>query len=264
MLLLQRIGMAATAVAISLLCFSSWLSMRESPSRLERGQAKVFLSGLALLVAAVFGIDQLGVPGGSLTAVTFGAALSPLPLGYAIASHHLFAFDIAWRRTISHVVYLSIWSGLFFVGVVLMRDQLPIPEWLRNPVVMFVGVYFVLAPLDGIRHLLKSFIERAFQPGSRTWTQLSRARLRLAHLRDPDASRARSSSPQMAPNAGVRCSWRRSALRLAYASARGQLDPGVVWDCAWSFVRGGIDLIAWTRSRPRRQRCGMPASSWWR
>ncbi len=232
MLLLQRIGMAATAVAVSLLCFSSWLSMRESPSRLERGQAKVFLSGLALLVAAAFGIDQLDVPGGSLTAVTLGAALSPLPLGYAIASHHMFGFDTAWRRTVSHVVYLSIWSGLFFVGVVLVRDQLPIPEWLRNPVVMFAGVYAVLAPLDGVRHLLKQFIERAFQPGSKTWAQLSEGRAsRLAHLRDPDgvARTAVELAADGAPNAGVSLFLGDgSALRLAHAHGpRACRDPSV-------------------------------------
>ena len=42
--------------------------------------------------------------------------------------YHLFGFDMTWRRAISHVVYLSIWSGLFFVGVVLMRDRFRFPS----------------------------------------------------------------------------------------------------------------------------------------
>jgi signal transduction histidine kinase len=206
MLLLQRIGMTATAVALILLCFSSGLSMRESPSRLERGQAKIFLTGLTLLAAATLGGSLAGLPGGSLTAVTLGAALSPLPLGYAIASYHLFDFDTAWRRAVSYFVYLSIWSGLFFVGLVLIRDRLPIPEWLRNPVVMLAGVYAVLWPLDGVRQLLKGFIERAFQPGSKTWAQLSEGRAsRLTHLRDPDsiARTAVELAADSVPNAGV-------------------------------------------------------------
>jgi len=221
MLLLQRIGMVAIAVAVSLLCFSSWLSMRESPSRLERGQAKVFLTGLALLVSATLGGIMADVPGGSLTAVTLGTALSPLPLGYSIASYHLFAFDTAWRRAVSHLVYLSIWSGLFFVGVVLTREQLPIPEWLRNPVVMFAGVYAVLAPLDWIRQVLKEFIERAFQPGASTWARLTEGRAsRLAHVRDPDriALNTVELAAEGAPNAGVSLFLGdRSTLRLAHA-----------------------------------------------
>jgi hypothetical protein len=148
MLLVQRIEMVATAVAVILLCFSCWLSMRESPSRLARGQARVFLIGLGLLLAATLGGSLLEVSGGSLTAVTLGAALSPLPLGFAIARYHLFDLGISWRRTIAHVVYLSIWSGLFFVGVVSVRDQLPIPDWLRHPMVILAGVCLVLVPLD--------------------------------------------------------------------------------------------------------------------
>ena len=187
MLLVQRIEMVATGVAVFLLWVSSWLSMRESPSRLARGQAKVFLNGLALLLAATVGGSLLDVPGGSLTVVTLGVTLSPLPLGYAIASHHLFDLGFSWRKTVAHVVYLSIWSGLFFLGVVSVRDQLPIPDWLRHPMVILSGVCLVLVPLDGFRHLLKYFIERAFQPGSKTWAQLSEGRAsRLTQLRDPD------------------------------------------------------------------------------
>ena len=176
MILLQRIGMAATVAALILLCFGSWLSMRESPSRLERGQAKVFLQGVASLLAVMLAGFLVELPGGSMTVVTLGAALSPLPLGYAIASYHLFGFGTALRRTISHVVYLSIWSGLFFVGVVWMRDRIPIPEWLRHPLVMYIGVVAVLAPLDVFRDLLRRFIERAFQPEAKTWARLSEGR----------------------------------------------------------------------------------------
>jgi signal transduction histidine kinase len=86
---------------------------------------------------------------------------------------------------VGHALYLSIWSGLFFLGVMLVRERLPIPDWLRHPVVIFAGVYGVLAPLDGVRHLLKRFIERAFQPEAKTWAQLSEGRAsRIAHLRD--------------------------------------------------------------------------------
>lgn len=188
MFLLQRIGLAAIATTSALLCLSSWLSMRESPSRLARGQARVFLQGLAGLAAVALVVSQLEVPGGALTAVTLTAAISPLPLGYAIASHHLFGFDTAWRKSISHIVYLSVWSGFFFLGVVAIQDRLPLPPWLRNPVVMYVGVYAVLAPIDGLRDLLRRFIERAIQPGARIWARLSEGRAsQLAHLRDVES-----------------------------------------------------------------------------
>jgi signal transduction histidine kinase len=188
MFLVQRIQIAGTAVAVFLLCFSSWLSMRESPSRLERGQARVFLMGLAILLVATLGGTLSGLPGGSMSALTLGAALSPIPLGYAIARYHLFDFGTTLRRVVGHALYLSIWSGLFFLGVMLVREHLPIPEWLRHPVVAFVGVFGVLAPLDGVRHLLKRFIERAFQPEAKTWAQLSEGRAsRIAHLRDVES-----------------------------------------------------------------------------
>ena len=223
MLLLQRIEMVAAVVALSLLCFSSWLSMRESPSRLERGQAKVFLTGLAFLVAATASASMLS--GGSLTAVTFGAVLSPVPLGYAIARYHLFDFATTLRRAVAHVLYLSIWSGLFFLGVVLLRDELPIPEWLRHPVAMFAGVYGVLVPLDGLRHLLKRFIEHAFQPEAKTWARLSEGRAsQLAHLRDVDtiARTAVTLATDGTPNAAVSLFLGDGAtLRLAHANAPG-------------------------------------------
>jgi signal transduction histidine kinase len=220
-LLLQRISMAASAVALTLLCFGSWLSIRESPSRLEKGQAKVFLSGLAILLSAMVGLSGTDVPGGLLSAVTLGVALSLLPLGYAIARYHLFDFDAALRRTVSYGLYLSIWSGLFFVGVVLLRDRLPIPEWLRNPVVLYAGVCTVLAPIDGVRHLLKRFIERAFQPEPKTWAHLSEGRAsRLAHLLDAEsvARTAVDLAADGVANAGVSLFLGdRSGLRLAHA-----------------------------------------------
>jgi nitrogen-specific signal transduction histidine kinase len=232
MLLLQRIGMAAVAVAIALLCFSSWLSMRESPSRLERGQARVFLTGVTLLVVATLGGSLVDVPGGPLSAVTLGAALSPLPLGYAIARYHLFDFGTTLRKTVSQVLYLSLWSGLFFLAVVSFRNRLPIPEWLRHPVVMFAGVYAVLAPLDGFRHLLKRFIERAFQPEAKTWARLSEGRAsRLAHLRDAEAigRAAVELASEGLPNAGVSLFLSDGAeLRLVHAVGTGACESPTV------------------------------------
>jgi signal transduction histidine kinase len=243
MLLLQRIEMVATAVALSLLCFSSWLSMRESPSRLERGQAKVFLTGLASLVAVAAGASMMS--GGSLTAVTLGAVLSPVPLGYAIARYHLFDFGTTLRRAVAHVLYLSIWSGLFFLGVVLLRDDLPIPEWLRHPVTMFAGVYGVLVPLDGLRHLLKRFIEHAFQPEAKTWARLSEGRAsQLAHLRDVDtiAGTAVELAAEAAPNAAVSLFLGNgSTFRLAHASAPGACrEPDVA---AIAFRLANADVV---------------------
>jgi signal transduction histidine kinase len=228
MLLVQQILMAALVAAVSLLCLSSWLSIRESPSRLARRQARVFLSGVTLLLGATGGGLLAGIPGGSLTAITLGAALSPLPLGYAIARYQLFDFGTTVRRTVAHVLYLSIWSGLFFLGVVLLRDRLPIPEWLRNPMVMFAGVYAVLAPIDAMRHLLKRFIERAFQPGAKIWARLTEGRAsQLAHLRDSDtiARTAVALAVDAAPGAGVSFFLGNSTtLRLSHARGAGACE----------------------------------------
>jgi signal transduction histidine kinase len=246
MLLLQRIQMAAVAVAVSLLCFSSWLSMRESPSRLARGQARVFLIGLALLSAGTLGGSLAEVPGGSLSALTLGAALSPLPLGYAVARYHLFDFGTTLRKAVSHVVYLSIWSGLFFLGIVLIRDRLPIPEWLRHPVVMFAAVYGVLAPIDGLRHVLKRSIERAFQPEAKTWARLSEGRAsRLAHERGPESigRGAVTLAADGIRKAGISLFLGDgSTLRLVHAVRAGACeDPGVA---ALAFrVAAGADVV---------------------
>jgi signal transduction histidine kinase len=232
MLLIQRIQMAGSAVAVFLLCFSSWLSMRESPSRLERGQARVFLTGLALLLAATLGGTLTGLPGGSLSALTLGAALSPIPLGYAIARYHLFDFGTTLRRAVAHALYLSIWSGLFFLGVMLVRERLPIPEWLRHPVVIFAGVYGVLAPLDGVRHLLKRSIERAFQPEAKTWAKLSEGRAsRIAHLRDVETigRAAVTLAADGLRNAGISLFlWSDSGFRLVHAQGPDACEDPVV------------------------------------
>src|SRR5262245_53506577 len=224
MLLLQRILVVAVATAFLLLCLSSWLSLQESPSQLARGQARSFLTGLSLVVVGTLVGSMLQVPGGPLTAVTFGAALAPIPLGYAIAQFHLFAFDTKVRTAVSQIVYLSIWSGLFFLGVIWLRDRLPLPDLLRHPVVMYAGVYAVLAPLDRLRQLLKRSIERAFQPKSRTWAQLSEGRAsQIAQLRDPDgiARAAVALAADGVPNAGISLFLGdRSKLRLACALGR--------------------------------------------
>jgi signal transduction histidine kinase len=246
MFLLQRIGLAAMATTGGLLCLSSWLSMRESPSRLARGQARVFLQGLAGLAAIAFLMDRLEVPGGALTAVTLTAAISPLPLGYAIASHHLFGFDTAWRKSISHIVYLSVWSGFFFLGVVAVQDRLPLPAWLRNPVVMYIGVYAVLAPLDGLRDQLRRFIERAIQPGARIWARLSEGRAsQLAHLRDVESIARTAVALAIEGTPGAAASLFRgdgSSFRLAYASGAGACrDPEIA---ARAFqMAGATDVV---------------------
>ena len=232
MLLLQRMGMAAVAVAILLLCFSSWLSMRESPSRLERGQAKMFLNGVFALVAVTFGVVLAGLPGGALTAVTLGVAAFPIPLGYAIARYHLFDFGTTLLRIVAHLLYLSIWSGLFFLAVVLLRDRIPMPEWLRHPMVLLAGVYVVLTPLDGFRQLLRRSIERAFRPEVATWAKLSEGRAaRIAHLRDVDSigRAAVVLASEGLPNAGVSLFLGGSGtLRLAHAAGPGACeDPAV-------------------------------------
>jgi signal transduction histidine kinase len=257
MLLVQRIEMVAAVVALSLLFFSSWLSMRESPSRLERGQAQVFVTGLALLFAATAGASMLS--GGSLTAVALGAVLSPVPLGYAIARYHLFDFGTTIRKTVAHFLYLSIWSGLFFLGVVLLRDQLPIPEWLRNPIAMCAGVYGVLAPLDFLRHLLKRFIEHAFQPEAKTWARLSEGRAsQLAHLRDVDtiARTTVALAVDGAPNAAVSLFLGDgSTLRLAYASAPGACKQTDVASIAFRLANADVvDLNRFDTIEPEAAR----------
>ncbi|MGH7286906.1 MAG: hypothetical protein ACREI8_02690, partial [Myxococcota bacterium] len=248
MLLLQRILMTAVAVAVSLLCFASWLSMRESPSRLTRRQARVFLNGLAALLVPTLAAAFSEVPGVRLSALTLAAALSPLPLGYAIARYQLFDVGITLRKAVAHVLYLSIWSGLFFLGVVLIRDQLPIPDWLRHPVVMFVGVYAVLAPLDGVRSLLKRFIERAFHPESRTWAQLSEGRAaRLGHLREAEtiARTAVALAADGISKAGVSLFLGDgSNFRLAHASGPGACENPTVALLSFRLAAGSdvVDL----------------------
>jgi signal transduction histidine kinase len=220
--------------------------MKESPSRLARGQARVFLQGLAGIAAVPLVASQLAIPGGALTAVTLTAAISPLPLGYAIASHHLFGFDTAWRKTVSHIVYLSAWSGLFFLGVVWFQDRFPIPAWLRNPVVLYIGVYAVLAPLDGLRDLLKRFIERAFQPGARIWARLSEGRASsVAHLRDVEsiARRCVALSIEATPGGGASLFLGDgSSFRLEHASGDGACRDLVIAARAFQMA-GQLDVV---------------------
>jgi signal transduction histidine kinase len=187
MLLIQRILLAATAVAPALLCLSCVLAMRESPSLLTRRQARAFLTGLIGLFLGMGVLWLTGLPGGLFTVVTLGAAFSPLPLGYAIARYHLFDLDVAVRRTAAHVLYLSVCSGGVFLALMLLRDQLPIPEIFRSPPVLFAAVYAVLAPADILRHRLKRLIASAVYPTRRGWEHLAKGRAsEMATLRDPE------------------------------------------------------------------------------
>ncbi|MAE96769.1 MAG: hypothetical protein CL910_19140 [Deltaproteobacteria bacterium] len=164
MIVVQQVLLAAAVGAFVLLCLASYLAARESPSLLRRRQCRAFLLGVSSLGALTIAAHALDPPGGGIPAVTVGAALSPLPLGYAIARYQLFDLDVWVRAVAAHLAYLMSVSALVFVPVLLFRDSIQVPDVIRAPPVLFATIFCLVSPLDLLRAWIKSFTTAAFRP----------------------------------------------------------------------------------------------------
>ncbi|MCP3985851.1 MAG: GHKL domain-containing protein [bacterium] len=248
MLVVQHILAAGSVIAIALLCLSCILSIRESPSRIERRQAKVFLQGIAALGFVVGSLWSIDSPSGIRSAVTVGAVLSPLPLGYAIARYHLFDLDVSIRRAAARIVYLLAVSMVVFTPLLLLRDVLDVPTVVRPAPVLFALIFAVVWPLDWIRSWLSSSIETAFRPRGFEWTGLSDdpPTPGVAHLRDPEAIAVAASEALEAgfPNTQNAIFWKQGG-EFYLASATGAAactDSRLVVLASRLFPSGPTDL----------------------
>ncbi len=180
MVLVQKVSFVLLAGSMLLLCVACYLAMRESPSLLERRQATAFLKGLVGLCAATQLLSIADPSSSAFSATVIGAALSPLPLGYAIARYHLFDLDLAVRRAAAHLVYLLAISTIVFLAVVIFREALTLPDLVSSRPVLFALVFGCIAPLDLLRSWVASSIQTVFRPNSLAWDQL---------LDDPSSTR---------------------------------------------------------------------------
>ncbi len=189
MLLVQHILMAGSVVAWALLCLSCTLAIRESPSRIERSQARVFLQGISALGGVVGLLWLVDRPSGMWSAAAVGAALSPLPPGYAIARYHLFDLDMALRRAAGQIVYLLAVSTVLFIPLLLLRENLVLPAEVRSAPVLLALVFAFVLPLDLLRSTISSSVKAAFRPRGPEWERLSSdpGFACIAQLRDPES-----------------------------------------------------------------------------
>lgn len=172
MLLIQKLLVAALAVACLLMAIACAMASRTSPSSLERRQAQVCLQGL-LGLAAVTGVFALfDASGGLGSAATVGAALSPLPLGVAIARHHLFDLDRQVRRGVAHLVSAVVLASLLFVPLFALREVFALPAALQPAPLLFAAVFCAVLPLDLLRRGVASWVEGALRPRGASWEEL--------------------------------------------------------------------------------------------
>lgn len=168
-LLLAGVGISACLLPVS--CVSA---ATHSQSHIARGQARLFLTGFLLLVPPVALFWWFGSPDARLTAVTLLAALLPMPIGYAVARYELWDLDANIREIAAHAIYLSIWSGAFFVVIQLLRDRLALPEVLHHPTVVFATIYAVLVPVDWVRECVKRRLRALLLTRRLDWDRLGR------------------------------------------------------------------------------------------
>ncbi len=225
MVLIQRVLVSLTVLAAGLLLTACFLAMREAPSRLARSQARVFLQGLLGVVAVTAFFSAAEEPGGVWSAATVGAALSPLPLGYAMARHHLFDLDLTLRRVAARLVYLLSFSTLVFLPLLAFREPLRIPTAIHSAPVLFATVLALIVPLELVRSWLVRSIETAFRPQGSGWDRLATDPHAAAFsvLRD-EAEVARAASRLLAEGfAGAdNVIFLREGQRLALAQASGR------------------------------------------
>ena len=185
--LAQRMLMMLSGLGLGLIALGCYLTVRESPSHLARGQARLFLSGLFVLGVPIALVFVLGTPAFRLAAGTLFAALLPFPVGYAISRYEVPDLDSSFRNVLSRALYLTLWSACFFVVLYGMRDRLGLPEVLRHPTVIFAGVYCTVAPLDPLRDRLRQSIHTLIVSKRIDWEGLGREYAQsIAAQRTPD------------------------------------------------------------------------------
>jgi signal transduction histidine kinase len=169
-----RLLLVCVGLAGCLLAMSCYYAARESQSHLARGQARVFLAGIALLSLPVSLVWLLGSPGALLASVTLLAALLPFPVGYAISRYEVYDLDFSMRSLAAQGLYLSLWAGGFFLALQLLQDRLAIPDVFRHPTVMFATIYGVLVPLDALRSRIKRQLRALMISQRFDWDRLGR------------------------------------------------------------------------------------------
>ena len=172
--LTQRMLMLLIGLGVFLLAVGCYFTVRESPSHLARGQARVFLAGLVLLSIPIALVWLLGSPSLRLAAATIFAALLPFPVGYAISRYEVADLDTSFRAVLAQALYLTLWSTSFFVVIYALQDRIGLPEVLKHPTVIFAGVYCTVLPLDPLRARLKRRIHTLVVSKRIDWEGLGR------------------------------------------------------------------------------------------
>jgi signal transduction histidine kinase len=185
--LAQRVSMTLAGIGLVPIAVGCYLTARESPSHLARGQARLFLSGVAMLGIPIALVFALGSPNVRLAAATLFAALLPFPIAYAIARYEVPDLAASFRRVFARAAYLALLSSAFFLVVFALRDRLGLPEVLRHPTVLFASVYCFVAPLDPLRARLERAVHAFLVSKQIDWDALGREYAqRIAAQRTPD------------------------------------------------------------------------------
>jgi signal transduction histidine kinase len=169
-----RLLLVGAGISACLLPISCYTAATGSQSHIARGQARLFLAGMLFLVLPVSLGWWFGTPDTRLTAATLLAALLPMPIGYAVARYELWDLDANIREVAAHAIYLSIWSGGFFVAIQLAQDHLALPDTLRHPTVLYAAIYAVLVPVDFLRERVKRGLRGALLATRVDWDRLGR------------------------------------------------------------------------------------------
>lgn len=172
--LAQRMHMYLLGLGVFLLAAGCYFSVRESPSHLARGQARVFLVGLALLSLPLALVWAVGSPSLRLAAATLLAALLPFPIGYAISRYEIRDRDTSFRGVLARALYLTLGSSVGFVAIYALRDRLGLPDVLRHPTVIFAGVYCTALALDPLRARLEARVHALVVSKPIDWEGLGR------------------------------------------------------------------------------------------
>jgi signal transduction histidine kinase len=172
--LAQRLLLLLIVLGVCLLALGCFFTVRQSASHLARGQARVFLGGIALLSLPIAMVWVLGTPSLRMAAATLLAALLPFPVGYAISRYEVADIDSAFRNVLAQALFLTLWSAAFFVVLYALRDRLGLPEVLKHPTVVFTGVYCTLLPLDPLRALLRRRVRALLVTRRIDWESLGR------------------------------------------------------------------------------------------
>jgi nitrogen-specific signal transduction histidine kinase len=150
----DRFMISLAAVAVLFILIGSIVALRQADSRVERARARICLYGMVGVLAFPASLSAWfqGIPpGGSATLLGLGAALFPLPIGYAISRYQLFDDALDIQRLMARLLAPTVLAVLLTLAAMALHGVGAVALQSEEPAAVFAVIYGVLLLCEVIR-----------------------------------------------------------------------------------------------------------------